>query len=321
MLGHIYIITNKINGKQYVGQTSRDIYTRFDEHCFDKRSTSAIHAAIEKYGVNNFELKELETVPLEKLDEREQYWIQYYDTYRNGYNKNIGGNQSFRNCAALQIVENNFIFKSKECFVTIMSTLTSWGLTFLKQKVNDCLEDSSKDFFGYHFKEVLAYDEELTDIIDVENWVKTLKVKFGGQKVYCYELNKYFDTIGQAAKFLVDNNYYKGTSKVPIQALITSIGYNLKEETEKVDCVGGLHFYKIPETTKCQGSKTPFVKKAIYCPELDKKFDSQTEAANYFIDNQIWTGIKLKTARLRISDIIRGVFNEYKGYTFQTVEN
>lgn len=89
--GHIYVITNNLNGKQYVGQTSRDIYTRFDEHCYDKRSTSHIHNAIQKYGVSNFSIKELETVDLTLLDQREQYWTEQLDTYRNGYNNNIGG--------------------------------------------------------------------------------------------------------------------------------------------------------------------------------------------------------------------------------------
>ena len=47
--------------------------------------------------------------------------------------------------------------------------------------------------------------------------------------------------------------------------------------------------------------------------------NSQIEMAKYFLDNKIWTGIKLKTAKMRISDVVNGNFPDYKGYTFQKV--
>ena len=37
--GYIYLITDKTNNKKYVGQTSRDIWTRFEEHCRSKIMT------------------------------------------------------------------------------------------------------------------------------------------------------------------------------------------------------------------------------------------------------------------------------------------
>ena len=102
--GHIYVITNLINGKQYVGQTSRNIDTRYYEHCYDNRSTSAIHAAIVKYGVKNFKVEELEEVDITEMDSKEQYWIAKLNTFKDGYNKNIGGNQSCSNYRNIQIV-------------------------------------------------------------------------------------------------------------------------------------------------------------------------------------------------------------------------
>lgn len=75
-------------------------------------------------------------------------------------------------------------------------------------------------------------------------------------------------------------------------------------------------FYRAPGTTKQPGNEHPYQKTKIYCPEINKHFESQSNAAEYFIQNKIWTGIKLKTAKCRISDIVNDVFPDYKGYTF-----
>lgn len=84
MIG-IYKITNLINKKSYIGQ-SVHIHRRWYEH---KKSSShsAISSAIKKYGEENFSFEILEKCTIEELNEKEQYWIQYYNTITpNGYN-------------------------------------------------------------------------------------------------------------------------------------------------------------------------------------------------------------------------------------------
>lgn len=92
MIG-IYKITKISNGKSYIGQ-SNNIERRFKEHQ-QKGSLSRIplDIAIQKYGIYAFTYEVLEECPLDKLNERESYWIKYYDTINNGYNCSIGGNQ------------------------------------------------------------------------------------------------------------------------------------------------------------------------------------------------------------------------------------
>ena len=90
MIG-IYLITNKVNGKKYVGQ-SIDIEGRWKSHITaSKKSELHIYRAMRKYGIDNFDFSILEECSVDKLNEREIYWISELDTYNNGYNMTIGG--------------------------------------------------------------------------------------------------------------------------------------------------------------------------------------------------------------------------------------
>ena len=68
--------------------------------------------------------------------------------------------------------QNMFLDCSKLNYIKVGKDgkqLTSWKIGFLKQKITDCLKDSTKDFLGYHLAEILAYDDEITDIITKDN--------------------------------------------------------------------------------------------------------------------------------------------------------
>ena len=85
----IYKITNLCNGKSYIGQ-SVDIEARWRKH---KTCTLdyAISRAFRKYGLDNFEFTIVEECSKEQLNERECYWINYYDSFFHGYNETLGG--------------------------------------------------------------------------------------------------------------------------------------------------------------------------------------------------------------------------------------
>lgn len=94
----IYMFVNLVNNKKYIGQ-SKNIKKRikYNHLCDYKNPNSSnynyswFYAAIRKYGEDNFEIKILEKCPIEKLNEKEIYWITYYNTFKNGYNKTRGG--------------------------------------------------------------------------------------------------------------------------------------------------------------------------------------------------------------------------------------
>lgn len=94
----IYCYYNKINGKRYIGQAT-DLERRQKDHKvrafnnFDSNNeyNSVIHKAFRKYGYDNFEYSILEECLVEELNDKESYWIQYYNSKENGYNCNNGG--------------------------------------------------------------------------------------------------------------------------------------------------------------------------------------------------------------------------------------
>ena len=88
----IYMITNDINGKVYIGQTKKPIEERFKRHIKDAMSNKLdthFARAIRKYGPEHFSWSELESGiddPI-VLTEREHYWILKLDSVKLGYNE------------------------------------------------------------------------------------------------------------------------------------------------------------------------------------------------------------------------------------------
>jgi group I intron endonuclease len=91
--GIIYCITNTSNGTKYVGQTKNELNKRWKEHLYEatKYNTRPLYRAIIKYGNDSFRIKILEECSIEKLNERETYWIEKLNTFNNGYNATSGG--------------------------------------------------------------------------------------------------------------------------------------------------------------------------------------------------------------------------------------
>lgn len=89
------------NGKSYIGQTHRELKERINEHIRKSKIKTEIgynypfYKAIRKYGYENLEWEIIDYADSsEELDEKEKYWISYYDTYiqhNKGYNQTIGG--------------------------------------------------------------------------------------------------------------------------------------------------------------------------------------------------------------------------------------
>lgn len=104
MKGFVYSITNKVNGKRYIGRTIH-FESRVKAILYDE--DSPLNDEIDKYGLRKFKLEKLYETEgtrneiFERLKEKEREFITQYDTINNGYNKkrgnpdikNAGGNR------------------------------------------------------------------------------------------------------------------------------------------------------------------------------------------------------------------------------------
>ena len=91
IMGVIYKITNKLDGKIYIGKTARTLEERMKEHRWSNELY--IDRAIRKYGINAFEVSVVEEcADSNELNEREIFWIAFYNCKNpNGYNMTDGG--------------------------------------------------------------------------------------------------------------------------------------------------------------------------------------------------------------------------------------
>lgn len=86
----IYKIESKIDGKIYIGQTKREVSRRV---FFHSKRDSHIGRALRKYGLSSFDISVIDGAENKyALDEKERFWIKYYDCRNpNGYNFTDGG--------------------------------------------------------------------------------------------------------------------------------------------------------------------------------------------------------------------------------------
>ena len=185
-MGFIYVITNNINQKQYVGKTLLSIEERWKQHQYDAKKESLekrpLYTAIKKYGIDNFTIQELEQCDNNDLSNREIYWINFLNTYHNGYNATCGGDGKIlfnHESIALALKQNPFPSEVAKQF--------------------NCSADTVRN---------IAKEYQ----IPVKNKGSVDKARC----VHQYNLqNKYiqsFDSTYQASQWLVENNLAKSTA-------------------------------------------------------------------------------------------------------------
>lgn len=88
----IYCITCLVNGKKYIGQTTR-LKERLVEHKYGNNGCVKLSNAIKKHKWENFDFEIIEELFANQqyIDQREIHWIRFYDSINAGYNLTYGG--------------------------------------------------------------------------------------------------------------------------------------------------------------------------------------------------------------------------------------
>jgi len=91
----VYVITNELNGKRYVGQTRQGLARRRGEHMYRFTTNERDHKlyqAMRKHGVENFSFNALCSVLTpDHLDDLERHFVAEFNSFNRGYNMTCGG--------------------------------------------------------------------------------------------------------------------------------------------------------------------------------------------------------------------------------------
>lgn len=192
-MGLIYMRISP-SGKYYIGRTIRPEIERWKDHVkeaylYPTNGCWLLNQAIRKYGGENFNVKILEdNINTEKLPEREQYWIDFYDATNGikGYNRSDGNGGHIAK-AILQYDLNGKLLKEWNNIGDILIHY-NWNA----RNLYDCLSGGYSHFHNYLWK----YKDNPITIQELINKYKLCQSKRGGGTlVYCKEDNQQFSSI------------------------------------------------------------------------------------------------------------------------------
>lgn len=187
--GCIYVHINKINGKSYVGQTTKHPPTQRWNNGLGYSTQRKFYSAILKYGWDNFDHIILEdNIPQQLLNEREKYWIKEYNSVEAGYNVTEGGDSGPMTDEAKQHISDGWSKEQrakqservKERWKTDKD-FRDKALNALRTAPHADMRGEKNPMYGMH---------------------RTGKDAARKQRVQCIETGQCFDTIKEAAEWL-----------------------------------------------------------------------------------------------------------------------
>lgn len=251
----VYAHLNKNNGKAYIGISKQKLEHRWGNQGQGYKAQPKFYNAIQKYGWNNFEhynlAEDIETEE-EALD-LETYYINQYNSIENGYNVLEHGIQSYPR------------FKPVYC----ETTQTKYNSIKEAAEQNDCLPTQIIENCKGKRGPVKGLQWTYWD---KENNIPYPTIPFkpkpqpNSTRIYCPELNQYYDSINEASRIL-------GIDKRGLQKALNQERIGIQNK----------HFIRETEIEKLKDiiTKDTGKTKKVFCEETKQIFNSQQEAAQF----------------------------------------
>lgn len=205
MIGIIYLITNKINSKVYVGQTICSLDKRWKEHLRGNGQCRALSSAIKKHGKVNFNIQIIESIEdeersclIDKLDTLERVYIKTYNSLSpNGYNLTSGGHTARLSLESVDKRANSckkpiICTSTGQVFQSTTDAAKILGLN--KKSIHRVLRGERRQYHGLTFEYVSKHKP-----LSVENaeWKKSKKPRKNAPFI-CHQNGKIYNKLTEA---------------------------------------------------------------------------------------------------------------------------
>lgn len=227
-LYQLYLITNTVNNKKYVGQSikrkDKDYLTRFKEHIdlSSSKHLTKLRSAIRHYGIDAFKTELLlDDVSESDIDNQEKYYIDYYNTYYlndKGYNMTRGG-QGIHGYLHTETTKQKISNASRKLWEEYRKNKTA--LLERNTKISNSLKGKAKsEETKKRFSEAARKNTSREDYINPfkgrthTNECKRKISEANGHKIGMYDkstkkLIKEFNSVMRAANYLVEIRHTK----------------------------------------------------------------------------------------------------------------